>query len=407
MEYVGWGQFSKIKGWGQFSKNRNSIENCPPYPLIPLSRKEVSMEDLKYWIWLGSLVKIPPRYRFELIKHFGGPAGVWHSSEIGLARLPFLTRQMLKILLDAEYRKEATAHLKSLTSSGIDIVTLNDERYPEYLKNIPDPPVVIYVCGTLVKDEPFIAIVGSRKASPYGLSMAEKLAFELSRAGLCVISGMARGIDSKAHCGALSAGGRTVAVLGCGPDQVYPDENRELAKRIRTKGAIISEFVPGTPPLPVNFPFRNRIISGISQGVLVVEANERSGSLITAYYALEQGREVFAMPGNINSNTSRGTNRLIREGAKIVTDVGDVLDELKITHGPGNTILNAKRQLPAENFTPDEKTIARKLEDGPAHIDAIALECGLSVQTAGSILVMLELSGFVEQLPGKYYRLIE
>ena len=375
--------------------------------LSSFPHSEVDLMDLKYWIWLGSLVKIPPRSKCELLKHFGDPLGVWFSSEIELARLPFLTRQMLKSLLDREYRKEAAAHLKSLTSSNIDIVTLNDERYPEYLKNIPDPPVVIYVCGTLVKDEPCIAIVGSRKASPYGLSMAEKLAYELSRAGLCVISGMARGIDSKAHCGALFAGGRTIAVLGCGPDQVYPDENRELAKQIRIKGAIISEFVPGTPPLPINFPFRNRIISGISQGVLVIEANERSGSLITAYYALEQGREVFAMPGNINSNTSRGTNRLIREGAKIVTDVGDILDELKIIHGPGNTIHNAKRQLPTESFTPDEKTIARKLVDGPAHIDAIALDCGLSIQTAGSILVMLELSGFVEQLPGKYYRLVE
>lgn len=374
---------------------------------VKTDNSEVDIMDLTYWIWLSSLVRIPPRGRYELLKHFGDPAGVWFSSEPELRQLPFLTRQMAKSLLDSEYRKEAAAHLNSLTSSGIDIITFNDNRYPEYLKNIPDPPVVIYACGTLVKDEPCIAIVGSRRASPYGLSMVEKLAFELARAGLCITSGMARGIDSKAHSGALSAGGRTIAVFGCGLDKIYPEENRELAKRIRSNGAVISEFVPGTPPLPINFPFRNRIISGISQGVLVIEANERSGSLITAYYALEQGREVFAMPGNINSNTSKGTNRLIREGAKIVTDVGDILDELKIIHGPGNTIHNAKAPLQTDSFTQNEKTIARKLVDGPAHIDAIASDCGLSVQTAGSILVMLELSGFVEQLPGKYYRLME
>jgi DNA processing protein len=365
------------------------------------------MEKLKYWIWLGSLVKIPPRRRFELLKHYGDPAGVWFSSEAELRRLPFLTGQTLKNILDNEYRRQAEVHLRRLASLDIRIVTLYDDRYPEYLKNIPDPPVVIYVCGTLVRDEPCIAVVGSRKASPYGLGMAEKLSCELAGSGLCIISGLARGIDSKAHCGALSANGRTIAVLGCGPDQVYPDENRMLAKRIRSNGAIISEFVPGTPPLPINFPFRNRIISGISQGVLVIEAGERSGSLITAYYALDQGREVFAMPGNINSSTSRGTNRLIKEGAKIVTDVGDILEELKIPCGPGNIIQGAKGPIPTDSFTPDEKTIAVKLADGPAHIDAIASDCGLSVQTAGSVLVMLELSGFVEQLPGKYYRLAE
>lgn len=362
--------------------------------------------DLKYWIWLSSLVKISPRRRYQLLEHFGDPAGVWFSSEAELARLPFMTRQTLVSLLDREYRNKAEEHIKKIVSSDIDVITLNDGRYPEYLRNIPDPPVVIYVCGTLEKDEACIAVVGSRKASSYGLGMAEKLSFELARAGLCVISGMARGIDSKAHRGALSAGGRTIAVLGCGSDRVYPEENRELAKQILSNGAIISEYVPGTPPLPINFPFRNRIISGISRGVLVIEAGERSGSLITAYCALEQGREVFAMPGNINSSTSRGTNRLIREGARIVTETGDILEELHVATSPG-IIKKARTPFPTDGFTPDEKTIASKLIDGPVHIDAIASECGLSVQTAGSILVMLELSGFVEQLPGKYYRLAE
>lgn len=365
------------------------------------------MKELKYWIWLGSLIKIPPCWRSELLRSFRSPAGVWYASELELRRMPYMSKPMLASLLDSEYRKRAEDHLKFVEASDISVFTLDDGDYPEYLRSIPDPPVALYVYGKIVKSEACFAVVGSRKASSYGLGMAEKLSAGLAKAGLCVVSGMARGVDSKAHWGALSAGGRTIAVLGCGVDQVYPCENRELAKRIGRNGALVSEFVPGTAPLPVNFPLRNRIISGVSRGVLVVEAGERSGSLITAYYALDQGREVFAMPGNINSGASKGTNRLIKEGAKIVTDVGDILEELAMAGGMDYSLFSGPGPQLPDLLTADEKTIAAKLSDGPAHIDSIASECGLSVQTAGSILVMLELSGFVEQLPGKYYKLVE
>lgn len=217
---------------------------------------------------------------------------------------------------------------------------------------------------------------------------------------------MARGIDSKAHNGALAAEGRTIAVLGCGLDIVYPSENKELMKRISKSGAVISEYLPGTPPATFNFPARNRIISGISLGVVIIEANDKSGSLITANYALEQGKDVFAVPGNIDSTNSAGTNKLIRDGAKIVLELGDILDELKISHSVNNSFYKNSAVINTSALDTDEKSIIRELEKGPVHIDTIARTCNLSIHSTGSLLVMLEMKGFVEQLPGKLYKLV-
>lgn len=412
----------------------------------------------KYWIWLSSLVKIIPRKRLALLKYFGDPASLWEADEHDLRASMLCTPKMISYLRDPDMRNGVDSIAERVSACGANVITYHDPAYPQALKYTEDPPAVLYCRGKLLPDELCVAIVGSRRATWYGLDMSKRLSSELAKHGVTVVSGMARGVDSKAHCGALEAGGRTIAVLGCGVDIVYPKENRSLMEEICRKGAVISEFLPGTEPIPFNFPARNRIISGLSQGVVIVEASEKSGSLITADYALEQGRDVFAVPGNINSMNSSGTNRLIREGARIITCAGDILDELNISHESNLNFYERKKlremkpalsallsdatggagkcgrtsdtggipaagkgggpaaeaetseKKPGEagiQLGIDERTIADKLLCGPAHIDAIARDCGISVQLAGSILLMLELSGFVEQLPGKFYRLLD
>lgn len=368
--------------------------------------KDVMMSDLKYWIWLGSLVSATPAKKYRLLQHFADPALVWEASEAELAASGLCTKKLVLRLVDKATRKESEKALESVKKCDADIITIYDKAYPELLRHIADPPLVLYCRGRLEPDEMCMAVVGSRRATFYGLDMAKRLSRELAEHGVTIVSGMARGIDSRAHRGALEAGGRTIAVLGCGIDMAYPPENRGLMEEIIRHGAVISEYLPGTEPSRYNFPARNRIISGMSHGVTIVEAGEKSGSLITADYALEQGRDVFAVPGNINSCGSRGTNRLIRDGAKIVTCVGDILDELNISHDTKNTYGGANRAA-LMKLGREEKTIAQRLLNGPVHLDVISRDCGISVQMASSILLMLELSGFVEQLPGKYYRLVE
>ena len=364
------------------------------------------ISNIKYWIWLSSLVKTTPRKKYQLLRYFRDPALLWEAGEPELAASGLCTRKLISLLADKKVKQETERAFESVKRSDTDVITIYDKAYPELLKHIADPPLVLYCRGKPEADEKCIAVVGSRRATWYGLDMAKRLSRELAEHGVTVVSGLARGIDSQAHRGALEAGGRTVAVLGCGIDVAYPPENRDLMEEIISHGAVISEYLPGTEPSRHNFPARNRIISGISLGVTIVEAGEKSGSLITAEYALEQGRDVFAVPGNINSYNSAGTNMLIRDGAKIVTGVGDILDELRIAHDSQN-IYNIAKKLAAMKLNREEKTIAQRLLNGPVHLDIISRDCGISVQVASSILLMLELSGFVEQLPGKYYKLAE
>ncbi len=362
--------------------------------------------EIKYWIWFSSLVKISPRRRLKLLEYFGDPAFLWECTEYELRKSPICTSGVIEAVTDKEYRRKTTGIFEAVKKCDADIITIKDSTYPDALRNLSDAPAVLYCRGNLRKDEICIAVVGSRRATSYGLDMAKRLSRELASQGVTIVSGLARGIDSKAHLGALEAGGRTVAVLGCGVDIIYPSENSGLMNRICQSGAVISEYLPGTQPVPYNFPARNRIISGFSQGVTIIEANDKSGSLITAEFALEQGREVFAVPGNINSVNSSGTNRLIKDGAKLVTNAGDILEELKINNA-ANDNLYWKKQLQQNIMGKEELTISQRLLEGPAHIDVISRDCGISVQLAGSVLVMLELSGFVEQLPGKFYKLVE
>lgn len=363
-------------------------------------------DNLVYWIWLSLLSsKIGPRKCNELICHYGNPKNIWEASKTEHSRLTFASYALIEQLSDERNKKDAAVYLKKTIDLGIDIITVKDEQYPGCLKKIYDPPVVLYIFGKLEKDEKVIAMVGARNATTYGLRMAEKLSYELSMQGFAIASGMARGVDSHAHRGALDAGGRTIAVLGCGLDIVYPLENEKLMSDIKAAGAVISEYLPGVLPMRYNFPARNRIISGISMGTVIIEAGEKSGSLITADFALEQGREVFAVPGNANSFYSKGTNRLIKDGAKIVIDVNDIIEEfgMEVNFKCRNSIKTPKDDIAFYDFSDDELKVINCIEFEPMHIDLIAQKSGLSVQDVNSALTMLELKGAVLQAPGRIF----
>lgn len=295
---------------------------------------------------------------------------------------------------------------------GIDIVTYYDVKYPSMLKNIPDFPLLLFVKGKLpVETDLCIAVVGSRKPSIYGNKMAESISCDLSKAGVTIVSGMARGVDSCAHRGALRAEGETIAVLGCGLDIVYPPENKDLKELIACNGAVISELVPETPPLPAYFPLRNRIVSGLSNGILVIEGKASSGSTITATLAAEQGRDVFCLPGNIDNPLSAAPNQLIRQGARLITCAKDILVDIA-ENNPEEliyTIYSEKAQKEKQNsridkLTADQKAVVSVLESSkPKHIDQICFESGIEIAVVNQCLFMLELEGIVKQLPGKQY----
>jgi DNA processing protein len=364
-------------------------------------------EELKYWVWMSSLLQISPRKRIELIEYFGKPQYIWYAKENELRKIPFITKGILKELIDPKYKDNTCRLIEKIYKEDIRMLRYNyDDAYPKILYNIYDPPLVLYVKGNYVNAEMAIAVVGSRRATAYGLKTAESISSKLSSCGITIVSGMARGIDSYAHIGALKSGGRTIAVLGCGVDIVYPSENRKLMKQIVETGAVISEYPPGTPPFGYNFPARNRIISGLCQGVVIIEAAHKSGSLITADFALEQGREVFAVPGNINNINSSGTNKLIKEGAKLVSSVDDILEELNnfnLSKMSEHIITNKNDKNILCGLSIEEKRILQELIYEPLHIDMIKEKCNMSIQKINSLLIMMELKGVIEQVPGNIY----
>lgn len=291
--------------------------------------------------------------------------------------------------------------LRVLEAGAIKLLIYGEPGYPLQLNSIPDPPALLYLRGELPQSTA-LAIVGARRASTSGLRLTRELARESAAAGLTIISGLARGVDTAAHLGALDAGSSTIAVLGCGIDQIYPPENRDLFDQIPVAGAILSEYVPGTPPLAGHFPGRNRLISGLSAGVLVVEAAEGSGSLITADFALDQGREVFAVPGNPLSPTCSGTNQLLKDGAHLVTEARDIIEILL----PG-TPAGPKRsgtEEPPEQLGKNEKTLFESITFEPLHIDELTRKSALTPMEVSDILLHLELAGWVEQLPGSRFQ---
>ncbi|HHV16319.1 MAG TPA: DNA-protecting protein DprA [Gelria sp.] len=310
----------------------------------------------------------------------------------------FLKPEIINNLL--EKRKGSPEILmEKYRSEDIKIVTWDESDYPHNLRNISNPPVILYYRGDIeVTGQICLSVVGSRVATVYGRNTARKLARELAESGIVVVSGMARGIDSEAHRGALEAG-KTIAILGSGLNVIYPPENRKLFEEIMASGLVISEFPLYTHPEPLNFPLRNRIISGLGRGVVVVEAKEKSGALITADFALEQGRDVFAVPGPINSKTSAGPNNLIKQGAILVTGIEDILEEYYDINYTPETLQQNRLLLLDDN----EKLILEKLAHESLHFDELIQNCGLEIGTLSTALFKLEIEGIIKSLPGNYY----
>lgn len=358
------------------------------------------MSDPKFWIALSDVPDIGPVTAKKLLAIYKKPEAVFKAPYKELANIRGIGPAKAKNIKGYSEWGKIDTQLKKLDANGIKIVTFSNKDYPEMLKNIEDAPIVLYIKGTIQKEDRYaVAIVGSRKYSSYGKLAAEKLSSELSSMGFTIVSGMARGIDTLAHTAAINSGGRSIAVMGSGIDMPYPPENRGLMEKLAASGCVISEFPPGTPPERENFPKRNRLISGLSLGVLVVEATADSGSLITASCALEQGKEVFAVPGNINSANSKGTNALIKKGAKLVQSAEDVIEELApVLKGYIRTREKANIELPVE-----EKRLCDIMTAEPKHVDMLSRESKMPAQKVLGILLSLELKGIVKQAEGKKF----
>lgn len=354
--------------------------------------------ELKYWIGFTMVPGVGPARLGLLLQAFGSLEAAWNAPAVGLKAagldsrtLASLEKRRASLNLDAE--------LDKLDRAGVRALCWDDESYPALLREIDDPPPVIYVRGDLLpQDRTAVAVVGTRKASVYGREATNRLVTDLAHNGVTVVSGLARGIDTAAHKAALEAGGRTIAILACGLDMVYPAENATLAREVARHGALISEHPLGVKPEASHFPRRNRIMSGLSLGVLVVEASLDSGSHITVRCALEQNREVFAVPGSIFAPGSQGTHRWIREGAKLVTRAEDILEELNVA-AMGQQ-LQLQDSLPV---TPSEAAILRCLSAEPEHVDVLRRRAELPIAEVSSALTMMELKGLVRHVGGMNY----
>jgi DNA processing protein len=361
------------------------------------------VSDQKYWLGFSLVSEIGAKRLSLLLNWFGELESAWTASEAQLNQSG-LEKQPIANLLSLRQTLDLDAEVAKVHRAGAWLTTLQDDTYPEQLRKLPDAPPVLYIKGALFPpDERALAIVGTRKATTYGRDAAHYFAKELASNGVTVVSGLAQGIDAAAHRGALDADGRTFAVLGSGIDKIYPREHSKLAQEITQHGAIISEFPLGTPPEARNFPRRNRIISGLSLGVLVVEAPEKSGAMITASVATEQGRDIFAVPGNIFNASSSVTNRLIQDGAKLVINVADILDEFNIVHNNVQTRVVTEQIAPANA---NEIQILDYLSADPIHIDDLVRMSGLPVAMVSSTLTILELKGLARSVGYMQYCLI-
>jgi len=371
-------------------------------------------EDVLYWLAVVRVEGLGVRGAHKLVEHFGSPQAAYMASLTELEGCGLPARVAQAVFAQAGL-KDAEKEIEAATKADCQLVTLASANYPPLLKQIPDPPLVLYVRGDVeALSLHAVAIVGTRRPTAYGSSVAHRLAGDLAQRGLVIVSGLARGIDSAGHRGALEAKGKTVAVQGRGMDGIYPAENKHLAEKIQESGAIISEFPLGTGPLPENFPIRNRIISGLALGVVVVEAAEYSGSLITSRLASEQNREVFAVPGNITSAQSFGPNHLIKQGAKLVDQWMDVIEEFPPEIRmqllpPADASEDAmaapgKESLFETSLTPDQKAVFAVLRcDEALFVDSIIGLAQLPQPRVLGVLLELEMSGLIRQLPGKNF----
>jgi DNA processing protein len=371
---------------------------------------------MKDWIALNMTPGVGPRLATKLLERFGSAGAVFHArrSELESLRVSPVT---IESIIKREFDEKATAELELVKEIGGDVLILDDGSYPALLREIDDPPPVLYVKGDWQAcfDQPCVGVIGSRMCSTYGENASEMLSRDLASRGITVVSGLARGIDTAAHRGSIRGQGRTVAVMGTGIDNVYPKENRKIADEIvDSGGCLVTQFPLGTPPIKENFPYRNRIISGLSYGVLIVEASERSGSLITARLAAEQNREVMAVPGNITSGNSFGTNYLIKSGAKLVQQWQDVVAELpsevsaailppKVDSDAADRKNRSETPVPAD-LSVNERTVWGLLKpDESTHIDSLLESSGLSFGDLNNALVSLDIRDLIRVLPGKNY----
>ncbi len=345
---------------------------------------------------------IGPRLRRALLEAFGSAKNVLDAAPSDLRRVPGIGGELTRRIAVAREEIDVQGQLDLCAQHDIKILTDEDAAYPRPLREIHDPPGILFVRGTtLPQDALAMAIVGSRHATHYGLAQAERLAGSLARAGLTINSGLARGIDAAAHRGALAAGGRTIAVLGSGVLNLYPPEHAELAAEITRQGAVISEAPPLSPPLSGAFPQRNRIVSGLSLGVIVVEASTRSGALISARHAMEQGRDVFAVPGRVDNRMAHGCHRLIRDGAKLVETADDVLEELGPLVAPAESPSGVEVHHPAELLLNEvEQAVLAAIPSDPTSIDTVLANCGLPAGQVLATISVLEMRHLVRRISG-------
>jgi DNA processing protein len=382
-----------------------------------MSSPALSREEELHWLALRLVPGLGPRNTGKLLEQFRTPQAIFRASRTELEGAGISGAVAQSVASGCTF-EDAAAQQEKMLQAGAALVTLGDARYPAALREIYDPPIMLFARGRLeLFQRPAIAIVGTRRATAYGLAVAERLSADLAHAGLTISSGMARGIDTAAHKGALSVGGDTIAVLGCGVDVVYPSENKKLAADLSVKGLIISEFPMGATAFPQNFPIRNRIISGLSSGVLVVEGAQYSGSAITAKLAMDQGREVFAVPGNITSKLSWGPNLLIKQGARLVQDWNDVIAELpgearRHLIGEGRKKLDAPKveqasllEEPGPQLDVNSRRVLQTLQvDAPIHLDDLLDKVeDISPSELIAALFELEMLGLIKQLPGKNF----
>jgi DNA processing protein len=354
--------------------------------------------DKRYWVGFN-LVKGIGAVRLQaLMDHFGDLAIAWQAP-VDALQAAGLSPKLAERVAQVRASVDLNITLARFTAQGIGILTWDDELYPARLKEIDQPPPILYVRGGLTTEDAWaVAVVGTRRVSAYGRQVTEELASFLASNGVTVVSGLARGVDAIAHQSALKAGGRTIAILGCGVDRIYPPEHTQLAEKMMTSGALLSDYAPGTPPDASNFPPRNRIISGLAMATVVVEAGETSGALITAQFAIDQGREVFAVPGNILAPQSKGTNRLIAQGAHPMLSARDLLDVLNLTRITEQRTV--RKALPADET---ESKLLGVLTHEPLHMDDIRNQTGLPIERVSATLVMMELKGLVRQVGGNNY----
>jgi DNA processing protein len=368
------------------------------------------MTSREAYIALNMVNGIGPIRVRALLDRFNEPQAILSASKGDLMQVEGVGEEVARSVMSWREQVDLDTELQRIEKAGVRVISRDDAEYPKNLREVYDPPVVLYVRGTLSeRDGLAIAVVGSRRTTLYGQDMARKLAFQLARVGVTVVSGLARGIDTAAHNGALQAKGRTVAVIGCGIDIMYPAENQKLADEIVEKdGAVVTEFPFGVKPDKQNFPMRNRIISGWSIGTVVVEANLKSGALITANQAAEQGRQVFAVPGRADSILSKGTNKLIKDGAKLTEDVEDILGEFeyllpKAATEQAEAASVSEGTKPALRLSDMEEKVMAQLGREETAIDEIIRASGLTTACVSATLLSLEMKRLVRQLPGKQY----